>query len=255
MTAPGRLVALETSGPVGSVALAVEGRVVARRFLDEARRHASRIVPALDEVLREAGVARRDLGGVVVGAGPGSFTGVRVAASAGKGLAHALGVPLWAVSSLEAAALTPRVVSDDVARRVWPGAASGMVSHEGVSVLFDARGRRLFTATFMWQDGALSIARPPGFATVDDLLADTDPMLTGLPLAGSGALAHQDEFTGVGRTVLLPPHGVPTADALLRRVVDGRLPPLPDAAGWEPDYLRATGAERQGPSPPSPVVG
>ena len=75
-------------------------------------------------------------------------------------------------------------------------------------------------------------------------------MLTGLPLAGSGALAHEEEFKEAGRVVLTPPHGVPTADALLRRVVDGPLPPLSDAAGWEPDYLRATGAERQAPPPP-----
>jgi tRNA threonylcarbamoyladenosine biosynthesis protein TsaB len=220
------LLALETSGSLGSVALAVGGEVVARRMLDEPREHASRLIPAVAGVLDEAGVARRALGGVVVGAGPGSFTGVRVAAAAGKGLVHALGIPLWAVSSLEAAALGER--GDEPSSLV---------------VLFDARGRRLFVGAYDWSGGALRARQLPRFATLDQVLQDPD--LAGAPLAGEGALRHRIELEARGRAVLEPPAGVPTADALIRRVLDGGVAAVADPGGWEPDYLRATGAERE----------
>lgn len=100
----GCFLGIETSWRVGSVALMVEGAVAARRFLAVPAAHASGLIPAVRAVLEQAGVRRGDLDGIVVGAGPGSFTGVRIGAAAAKGLACGLGVPLYATSSLRAAA-------------------------------------------------------------------------------------------------------------------------------------------------------
>lgn len=240
MSRPGTLVALETSGPVGSVAIATGSHVRARRFLLEPRDHARAVVPALGEVLAECGTGVGGLDGVVVGAGPGSFTGVRVAAATAKGLVHALGVPLWAVSSLEAAALTAEVLRSVPAP--WPEWASG----EGLLlprlVLFDARGRRLFAAVYRGSSATFGTVRAPWFTTLDDLL--DDPALAGVIACGDGAVRHRDELERAGHAVASPPAGVPTADALLRRVIDEGPPPLADPFAWEPDYLRATGAER-----------
>ena len=72
----GVLVALDTSGPVGSVAVARAGTVVSRTFLTSERGHAAAVVPALERSLLDAGASRSDIDGVVVGSGPGSFTGV-----------------------------------------------------------------------------------------------------------------------------------------------------------------------------------
>lgn len=238
---PPALLALETSGPVGSVVLAVGDEVVARRFLPETRAHASRLVPAVAEVLEEAGLRPAGVSGVAVGAGPGSFTGVRVAAAAGKGMAHALGVPLWAISSLEAAALSGRVVPAGAGP--WADPDGGRAeAPAALGLLFDARGRRLFHAAYRWRDGGLTTLRHPVFLTLDEFLGESDPALA---LAGHGALRHRDELEARGRTVLHPPWGVATADAVLRRVVIGGVEPLADPWDWEPEYLRDTGAERQ----------
>ena len=64
------LVAVETSGPVGSVAVARGGRVLGRAFLEEESGHAARVVPALEDALERVGLGRADIDGVVVGAGP-----------------------------------------------------------------------------------------------------------------------------------------------------------------------------------------
>ena len=83
------LLAMDTSTALGTVAVACGREVLARAELGEQRTHASGLVPAIAEVLDEAGVDREELSGVVVGSGPGSFTGVRVAAATAKGLTYA----------------------------------------------------------------------------------------------------------------------------------------------------------------------
>ena len=164
---PNALLALETSGNLGSVAVAVGGEVRARRFLAEPRAHASAIVGAIDAVLMAAGITRQALGGVVVGSGPGSFTGVRVAAATGKGLAHALGCPMWAASSLAAGALTPEALPPGAGP--WAAPAPGdLPSRRGV--LFDARGRRLFAAAFEVSGVRSKVILDPRFLTLDELL-------------------------------------------------------------------------------------
>lgn len=62
---------------------------------------AERLIPLLEELLAEAGLGFGDLGGLAVGVGPGNFTGVRIAVSAARGLALALGVPVFGISSFE----------------------------------------------------------------------------------------------------------------------------------------------------------
>lgn len=97
------LVALEASTRAASVAVRSQGRVIARSLAAE-RAHASDLVPALAELLDEAGLVPREVEGIVVGTGPGSFTGLRVAVSTALGLARGSGALLYGVPSHAAAA-------------------------------------------------------------------------------------------------------------------------------------------------------
>ncbi|MDT8340448.1 MAG: tRNA (adenosine(37)-N6)-threonylcarbamoyltransferase complex dimerization subunit type 1 TsaB [Longimicrobiales bacterium] len=243
MSAPWVMVGLETSGPVGSVAVAVGGSVRARTFLGEPGAHAAGLVPALEVVLREAGVARAAVDAVAVGAGPGSFTGLRVAAAAGKGLAHALGVPLWAISSFLAATLTEEALPGDAGPWALARDAVGMHLHTRY-LLFDARGDRVFAAAYRLTGGLPRELRSPRFARLDEVLADEE--LAGAGFCGDGANRHAPRLRSEGRLVLPPPLGFPSADGLLRVLaLDPDRPPLSDPGGWEPDYLRASSAERE----------
>jgi tRNA threonylcarbamoyl adenosine modification protein YeaZ len=117
----GRVIALDSTLGPGSVALAEGGAVVASKVaLGEGKGQLAWLVR---ELLTERELAPRDLEAVVVGVGPGRFTGVRSAVAVAKGLAWSLGLPLVPVGSLEAvgARSEPVVVLGDGARAAYAG--------------------------------------------------------------------------------------------------------------------------------------
>jgi tRNA threonylcarbamoyladenosine biosynthesis protein TsaB len=100
-----RFVILETSGRAGQVALARGGALLGVRRLDEARRHGRDLAPALAALLAEQGWRPRDLHGIIVSRGPGSYTGLRVGVMSAKTFAYATGCALLAVDTFAAIAL------------------------------------------------------------------------------------------------------------------------------------------------------
>ena len=219
--APDVVLALDTSGAVGSVAVAVGGLVAATESLAVQREHASRLIPAIESALASASLSVGALGGVVVGEGPGSFTGVRIGAATAIGMARALDVPLWAVSSLAAAALAQ------------PGPPVRYV-------LFDARAERVYGACY-----------GVGAAIVDELVAphggDLRTVLAGdVPpgavFMGEGAERHRGVIEGAGFEVV--PGG---SDGLAIGALEvwSRAPDatrVDPTGGWQPAYLRDTSA-------------
>ena len=92
--------ALEASTYAGSVAVIRDGSVVAERDTAMRGEREERLMPAVADALTAAGVAPNAIDRVVCGAGPGSFTSLRIAAAIAKGLALVAGAPLYPVSSL-----------------------------------------------------------------------------------------------------------------------------------------------------------
>ena len=240
----GWILGIETSWRVGSVALAEDGVVAGRRFLTTPSAHASGLVPAVHEALEEAGIVPAELAGVVVGAGPGSFTGVRIGGAAAKGLATSLGVPLYATSSLRAASFTLEALGPGVAL------PSEMVGGDGPSgwrtrppeltgderelrhVLLDARRGRVYGAGYdVGAGGPVEMAAPHA-GTILDVMNARPPRDT--VFMGDGAIAHGALIRAAGYTVRPFPSGIPVSDAVVRCC--SWLPV--DAAAWEPEYVR-----------------
>ena len=92
--------ALEAATSTGSAAVLRGAELLASREVAMRSGAEEHLLPAIDESLREAGATVHDLARVVCGAGPGSFTSLRVSASLAKGIAFAQGIPLFAVPSL-----------------------------------------------------------------------------------------------------------------------------------------------------------
>jgi tRNA threonylcarbamoyladenosine biosynthesis protein TsaB len=218
------LVAIETSTDYGSVAVGTPAELAAEFVIGSRSRHAESLLPALDFLLRTARVDRRAVEAVIVGAGPGSFTGVRIAAATARGLACGLAVPLYAYSSLAVAAYD-----------------AAMDNGGAVCALFDARRGEVYAGCYQREDGALRTVMEPVVLTVEDLVQ----RLTGVRAryVGEGAVRYADRLA-----IVSPPPAPPRASVLLRMAgrdmsgaATGR---VAEPAGWEPSYLRMSGAER-----------
>lgn len=102
-----RILLIDSSTSVLRVGLAdAAGKIFSAENRDRFR-HAEFIISLIDRLLRENGVAKRELNGIIVSTGPGSFTGLRVGLATAKGLAQALKIPVAGVSIFEAA--SPRL--------------------------------------------------------------------------------------------------------------------------------------------------
>ena len=99
------LLAIETSTELGSIALWREGELL-RAVCPPGVSHSETLLPLIRETVREAGLRFADLNAIAFAAGPGSFTGLRVACGVAQGLAFAHQLPVVAVGTLEAMALS-----------------------------------------------------------------------------------------------------------------------------------------------------
>jgi tRNA threonylcarbamoyl adenosine modification protein YeaZ len=113
------VLALDTATPALTVGVAKDGQLLAGRVRLDPRRHSELLTPAIAAVLAEAGVGVDELRAVVAGVGPGPFTGLRVGLATAAALADAIGIPAYAVCSLDAIEVpaAPTLVATDARRR------------------------------------------------------------------------------------------------------------------------------------------
>lgn len=150
MTEDRPLLVLDTATRTPIVGLArADGVLLDASRWESRHRHGEELLQRLDDVLGRAGVDRRALGGVIVGTGPGSFTGLRIGLATAKVLAHSLGVPLVGLSTTRALAL-----------------AAGQLGKVAVTLPAGAADRYVHRFTVA-DDGAEEFAPPSLVATAD----------------------------------------------------------------------------------------
>jgi tRNA threonylcarbamoyladenosine biosynthesis protein TsaB len=98
------ILGIETATAVCGVAVLRDGHVESERSVESPQVHSEKLVPLIEQVIRESGIRPADLDAIAVSIGPGSFTGLRIGLSVAKGLCFALGKPVVPVPTLEALA-------------------------------------------------------------------------------------------------------------------------------------------------------
>jgi len=214
-----RVLAVETSSLAGGVALLDGERLVAEYLLDVSVTHSERLMTAVDRVLADARWSARDLQGLAVAVGPGSFTGLRIAVSTVKGLAVGLDLPIAAVPTLDAMAAA------------LPWAALP------VCPVLDARKAEVYASLYRW-DGSAMRRDWDYLALSPDILAArlTEPVI----VAGDAAPAIRSPYA----RLVPPPRRLPSPACVgmlgLERLRAGD---TVTAAALAPLYLRPSEAE------------
>jgi len=200
------ILAMDTATPaVTAGVVRLEGvEVLAERVTVDARAHAEQLTPNVLAALADAGLTVNDLDAVVVGCGPGPFTGLRVGMATAAAYGHALGVPVYGVCSLDAI-----------------GIESGATTSE-ILVVTDARRREVYWARY--RDGVR--VDGPAVNAPADVPADAHAV------AGSPEHAALFDLPRVSPVY-------PTASGLVRAVADWTAEPAP----LVPLYLRRPDAK------------
>ena len=157
-----RIILIETSASLCSVALAEDNVVLASRESAGGREHAALTAPFVAEVLEELGLKVADCAAVCLSAGPGSYTGLRVGSSTAKGLCFGAGIPLISVSTpdiIVAKALAGGLVPDGCTAIVPMIDARRM---EVYSAVYSPAGERLTEIAPVVVEGPESFASLPG---------------------------------------------------------------------------------------------
>jgi tRNA threonylcarbamoyladenosine biosynthesis protein TsaB len=222
---PSRALALETSGRVGSVALAQDGQVVAEEQFPHGLKHAAGLVPMIDRLCAARGWAPADLREVYVSAGPGSFTGLRVGITVAKTLAFATGASVVAVPT-----------TDVLARNAPPG-------WRNLVIVLDAKREQVFTATYA-NEGGEPVLREP--ARLDSLAQVLARVPRPVHLLGEGIPYHRKYVPPEDASVVMTPEDNwrPRA-AAVAEVGSGmaRLGRITDPMALTPIYIRRPEAE------------
>ncbi|MBK3591754.1 MULTISPECIES: tRNA (adenosine(37)-N6)-threonylcarbamoyltransferase complex dimerization subunit type 1 TsaB [Streptomyces] len=201
---------MDTATPAVTVALHDGDRVVAETGQVDARRHGELLLPAVDRVLAEAGVKLDAVTDVVVGVGPGPYTGLRVGLVTAATFGSVLTVPVHGVCTLD-------------------GLAHAAGVEGPFAVATDARRKEVYWARY--EDGRTRTGEP-----AVDRPADIAERLAGLPVVGAGALLYPEAFPDAGG----PEHvsaGALASVAAERLATGGELLPP------QPLYLRRPDAQ------------
>lgn len=210
MVTAGLTLALDAAVGFGTIAVFAEGALIAERTVQMKSAREELFFPQLLDVLREAGATPRDLARIVCGAGPGSFTALRVVGAIAKGLCEGTGCALYGVPSL---ALI--VAAHDGTRR----------GGRWLATLDAMRGDRYLALVTVAAHGEVTVVESMGLAPVAALPERAERL--GAELIGPDeVLSVTPHARGVGRCTGL----VATAGAA-------------DLASWEPVYGRLAEAQ------------
>lgn len=226
-----KLLALDSSGLVASVAVIEDDTLLGEYTINHKKTHSQTLLPMLDEVARMIELDLSELDAVAVAAGPGSFTGLRIGSATAKGLGLALDIPLVSVPTTD-------------------GLAYNLYGHRDlVCPLMDARRRQVYTGIYAFTDAGMEVLLPASALGIEEILERLGKLGRPVVFLGDGVPVFRAEIETNCRVPFsfAPAHlnrqrASAVAALGLELVKAGK---IESAAEHRPEYLRLSQAERE----------
>lgn len=225
-----KILAFDSSAVSASVALVEDGKLLAESFLNVGLTHSATLMPMTQQLLQASNCKLEDVDALAVSAGPGSFTGLRIAVSCVKGIAAALNKKCVAVSTLEAMACNLPPIGEFT-----------------ICAVMDARCKQFYNALFKVQNGEITRLCDDRAIMVDKLGEELKNIGGDIVLVGDGSpLAFS--MLADNNNVKLPPDNLrfqkasSVAAAAIKKYNNNE---TVSAAALMPSYLRLSQAERE----------
>ena len=226
-----RILALDSSGLVASVAIASEEALLAEYTINYKKTHSQTLLPMLDEIVRMANLDLSEVNAIAITAGPGSFTGLRIGSATAKGLGLALDKPIISIPTV-----------DSLAYNLYG-------TDKMICPIMDARRDQVYTGLYEFVDGKLIVISPQKAVGIDEIIDEINSMGKEVIFLGDGVPVHRDRISECIK------HGHSFAPLHMNRQRAGAVAALgliyykenrvETATEHQPVYLRVSQAERE----------
>jgi tRNA threonylcarbamoyladenosine biosynthesis protein TsaB len=244
------ILALETSGRIGSVAIARGQRILAKKAFSGPMRHTEEIFPAICEILEKSGQTGQEIKEVYISIGPGSFTGLRIAATIAKMMHLACEAKIVVVDTLDV--IAANVIDDELWSKQRIQKTHPTVKK--MAVILDAKRGQFFVAVYQYRqnthgsqnEGKWEKILPDSLMTdvqfVDEFAGSNQTIW----LLGEGLLHHRKKFQAEGIGFLGEEYWQPAAEKIHRLGHEKSLrAEFAEPIGLQPAYLRRPQAQEK----------
>ncbi len=226
-----RILALDSSGLVATVAILEDDRTIAEYTVNYKKTHSQTLLPMLDEIVKMTEFDLSSIDAIAVAGGPGSFTGLRIGAATAKGLGLALDKPLIHVPTVD-------------------GMAYGMYGVSGlICPMMDARRNQVYTGIYRFENGNFEVIEEQMAISLDDLIEKLNAYGDTVTFLGDGVPVYQMQLKEKLNVefYFAPAHmnrqRAAAVGALgMKYFAEGK---TETAEEHRPDYLRLSQAERE----------
>ena len=226
-----RILALDSSGLVATVAILEDDRTVAEYTVNYKKTHSQTLLPMLDEIVKMTEFDLDTIDAIAVAGGPGSFTGLRIGAATAKGLGLALHKPLIHVPTVE-------------------GMAYGLYGVSGlICPIMDARRDQVYTGLYRFENGEFEVVEEQMAVALDELIEKLNAYGGKVTFLGDGVPVYK---TQLADKLAVEYHFAPAHVNRQRAAAVGALGmkyyaegKIQTAKEHRPDYLRLSQAERE----------
>ncbi|MBR1865642.1 MAG: tRNA (adenosine(37)-N6)-threonylcarbamoyltransferase complex dimerization subunit type 1 TsaB [Lachnospiraceae bacterium] len=226
-----KILAVDSSGLVASVALVEEDNLIAEYTVNYQKTHSQTLLPMLDEIVRMTDTKLAGVDAIAVAEGPGSFTGLRIGCATVKGLGFALQKPIIGIPTVE-------------------GLAMNLYGTDAlICPLMDARRKQVYTGIYRFEEGQLQIVKDCVAVGVEEILDALNRIGRRVVFLGDGVAVYRDI---IEQRMDIPYAYAPAhvnkqrAAAIAVRAVEyWKRGCYASADAFEPKYFRLSQAERE----------